>query len=1012
MCPDRKRVLCFSLLLWLAWAPLTALRLEAASAGETWLAQTGITNGLCVLPGDAKCSLALKLAARTDFLFYVQLPTAAETASARQAAADAGLYGTRIFVEQGPPASLSLAANLADVLLAQKDTALTESEALRVLRPGGRLWLNQKAATKPFPAGIDDWSHPYHGPDNNPVSQDRVARGPYLTQFLSDPRYAPLPQLAVASAGRVFKAFGHIAFKPREEPWLNTLAAFNGYNGTLLWRHEITPGLMVHRNILVATPDELFFADDKSCKVYDAATGVLKTQIAPPPETVGGTFWKWLALENGVLYALIGEAEPLDPTIKAQRDTHGWPWTPLSPGYNAPEHPWGFGQTLVAIDAKTKQLLWKYRESQPIDSRALCLNHGRFFAYRPGAYLACIDTRSGALLWRKTRENAPDLFEQIGSPLNRQDWRTNFRTTAYLKCTDQALYFAGPTIGKLLAVSAATGQVMWSHPYDNYQLLVYPDAIYGISGMIDKDPSRKFDPLTGKVLAEIVVGRRSCTRPTASPDAIFFRAGEGSTRIDVSRDQPEIVSPMRAQCHDGVTIANGLLYWWPSTCDCNLSLYGITCLGPAESFNFKPDATAADRLERGPAYAESPKRQSQTPHPQDWPTFRADTFASATSPVKISASAKPLWTYTPKFSSTPSAPTTAGDLIFLGESHGTVRALNARSGKLAWSAFTGGNVHYPPTLHRSQALVASADGWVYNFEAASGKLRWRFRAAPAERKIPVYGQLQSTWPAASGVAVEDGVAYVAAGIANYDGTYVYALDADTGKLRWQNNSSGHLDPAARTGVSVQGHLLIYRDKLYLAGGNAVSPGVYTLASGQCLNDPAQLKRTIRNNLVGAMDPRGCELYLVQDQIKVGGRPLYAHPQYPVIDPTVQNRVLYVPRDDCDIAWAHHANSSKLIAYPKITGDRAAKLLQGWGKPTIPDVKPRWTFDCAGSLAFAACPNALLVATATELTAVAPETGTVLWKHPLPAAPVPWGIAVNRDGKIIVTLEGGMVICFG
>ena len=79
---------------------------------------------------------------------------------------------------------------------------------------------------KPVPDGVDDWSHPYHGPDNNPQSRDQVARAPYLTQFLADPRYAPLPQVAVAAGGRVFKAFGHIAFKEREEPWLDTLAAF------------------------------------------------------------------------------------------------------------------------------------------------------------------------------------------------------------------------------------------------------------------------------------------------------------------------------------------------------------------------------------------------------------------------------------------------------------------------------------------------------------------------------------------------------------------------------------------------------------------------------------------------------------------------------------------------------------------------------------------------------------------------------------------------------------------
>ena len=44
-------------------------------------------------------------------------------------------------------------------------------------------------------------------------------------------------------------------------------------------------------------------------------------------------------------------------------------------------------------------------------------------------------------------------------------------------------------------------------------------------------------------------------------------------------------------------------------------------------------------------------------------------------------------------------------------------------------------------------------------------------------------------------------AYAAAGIIDYDGTYVYGLDAETGKLVWQNDSTGHLDPELRKGVS-------------------------------------------------------------------------------------------------------------------------------------------------------------------------------------------------------------------
>ena len=111
---------------------------------------------------------------------------------------------TRVFVGRGPRNNLHLADNVADAVVAAGDASgVPETEVLRVLRPQGRAILGKKELVKPFPPGVDDWSHPYHGPDNNPQSRDQVARAPYLTQFLADPRYAPVPQVAVASAGRV-----------------------------------------------------------------------------------------------------------------------------------------------------------------------------------------------------------------------------------------------------------------------------------------------------------------------------------------------------------------------------------------------------------------------------------------------------------------------------------------------------------------------------------------------------------------------------------------------------------------------------------------------------------------------------------------------------------------------------------------------------------------------------------------------------------------------------------------
>jgi SAM-dependent methyltransferase len=220
-----------------------------ARQDQPTLERIGVTRGICVVLGDKRCEYALELARDSKLLVYVQLRRAKDLEKARKTVDEAGFYGTRIFLEKGPLARIHLADNLADaVIVLSKVPKKVEAEVLRVLRPQGKALLGDKVLVKPSPEGVDDWSHPYHGPDNNPQSQDKVILAPYLTQFLAEPRYAPVPQVAVASAGRVFKAFGHVAFKKREEPFLNKLVAFNGYNGTLLWQRDLAEGVMIHRN--------------------------------------------------------------------------------------------------------------------------------------------------------------------------------------------------------------------------------------------------------------------------------------------------------------------------------------------------------------------------------------------------------------------------------------------------------------------------------------------------------------------------------------------------------------------------------------------------------------------------------------------------------------------------------------------------------------------------------------------------------------------------------------------
>src|SRR5262245_49594147 len=658
---------------------LTSIAISMPAIGRTQddaapikqrLDKLDVRRGLCLLVGE-NAALAVPLAKSTELTLFVQSPDAQQVDKLRKQADAAGLLGTRVYVHDDNYQRLHLAENLVDVILLDDKTAgpggVPLGELQRVLRPGGKYVHGAIEATKPMPKDADDWTHPYHAPDHNPPSNDLIARRPFLTHFLAEPWYCPLTQMTVVSGGRMFKAFGERSSAKPQEDMLNKLIAMSAYNGAILWQRDLTPGFLIHRNTLIATPDTLYLGDDASCKLIDAATGKVRDEIVVPADISDGPTWKWMALESGVrgqesgvrgresgvsevLYGLVGEKEASEVTMRGDRIRGaGWPWWK----YN--NYKYGFGRTLVAIDPSTKKILWHHREQEPIDGRAVCLKNGRLCFYSDQKFLACLDAATGKLVWKNSDK---DLLDAIGVPGAAQHPMLGFASTAYMKAGDDALYFAGPQRPRIVAASIKDGKLMWKHEGGNVQLVLRKEGLYALGeGRINEKPSSlKLDPVSGKVLATFP-SRDRCTRATGCADSIFTRGGAGgSTAVfDLTSTDPKMntLTPMRPACTDGVVVAHGQLFWGPWMCACDQTQIGVISLVHAGSFDYQQKGSDAERLQIG----SDADLHMLTTTDADWLTYRKDNARTVVTQHEIPAAVGKRWDYQPPQKIIATAPT-------------------------------------------------------------------------------------------------------------------------------------------------------------------------------------------------------------------------------------------------------------------------------------------------------------------------------------------------------------------
>jgi len=976
---------------------------DSAEQLRAKLDRLDIRNDICVMLGLPRRDLRGVLSGfvqERDLTVYFQSPHPDETTLLRNAAEAEELLGTEIFVEDADWQSIHLADNLAGLVLVSEGAKgkVPVRELQRVAYPGATIVVDTHMITKPRPTDTDSWSHPHHGPDNNPQSLDQQARAPYLTQFLADPKFCPMPEISVAAGGRVFRAFGHIAHKANQNAMLNTLICANAYNGMILWQRTLPEGFMIHRNTMIATADTLYMADAESCKMIDARTGAIRDSIVIPAGVADGPVWKWMAMEDGVLYALIGGAETTIQTQPSNIQGMGhWPWGMWQGhDYKDPKTSFGFGRTFVAIDPKTRKIMWTHSTEDYLDSRGLCMKNGRIYCYSPENFLACLDVKKQKMVWQST---APDLLKAIGKNARAQHYVTGYATTAYMKCNNDYILFAGPQRRDLVVASAKDGKLLWQKPGGNLQLVLREDGFYAAGPRNAKGDAyamgAKYAYASGEVLATLPT-RRACTRATGSVDSIFFRTPGGTVRVNTASNTAEHIAPMRPPCQDGVIISDGHLYWGPWMCGCQLSLYGHIALAPANDFDFHP-ALNESRLETGPGDIESVADFKIDP--ADWPTFQANNQRMPRTRVAIPRDVEMKWLLDSS-TALPTAPVLAGNTVFVADRKGVVQAI-AADGTSKWKAHTGGAIYVAPTVALGRVFVGSADGCVYAFEAATGRRLWRFRVGPAGRRIPVYGKLISTWPVAGGVIVHKGVLYAAAGIAHYDGTYVVALDARTGKVKWYNDRSGTLSEKVNSGVSLQGGLYIQGNKLCFAGGGVYKTAQYDLDTGRCLNTPHEGVNSSFATAYYAYFPEYGQYQSLQQGYPDGKLLQYTakydgsqHTKLALMGPILKNTADQ-PRPDQPTD--RPTDGVRRRAQRKtLWQDKLGRRFKG--------------FAVSSDVLLAAGGQYTDDQWTSSLAAIQIKDGKTIWSRDLPAAVVKGGVAIDSQARIVVALENGQLVC--
>jgi len=530
-------------------------------AAEAILQQTDIRRGYCLILGCETGQLALELARRTELMIYVVSPDAEKVAAARKSLDAAGVYGTRVCVEQFPLDKIPYSDYFANLIVSETATVTGklpcgQDDFLRMLKPyGGTVLIDDarkdappaakttlsKTVRGPIP-GAGTWTHEYGSAANTGCGDDTALRCPLEVLWFGDPGPGTMVNRHLRAAaplvvdGRVFVEGENI------------LMAYDAYNGVRLWQRPMLGAFRTNvsrdASNLAANRQALFVALDDQCLRIDPATGrTAKTYSLPPAPDGKPGRWGYVACTEKMLYGSRSVA------VRALIEQ---PWSAVTTS-----------DCVFGVDVESGKQAWTYQGRQ-IPHNAVAMDEAK--VYLVDQAVTAEGRREALAASLRQVQQLPDVERAAAEKvlgkadirsvvaLDAQTGQVRWRKAVDLThCGDGAVsamvhngvllvfgvytdghywkeFFAGQFAGRrITALSAEDGSLLWSKPV-GYRVrpIAIGDTLHAEPWTFDLrtgEPKMRVHPITGQPDRwQYARPGHHCGLPIGTPNCLFFRS--------------------------------------------------------------------------------------------------------------------------------------------------------------------------------------------------------------------------------------------------------------------------------------------------------------------------------------------------------------------------------------------------------------------------------------------------------------------------------------------------------